>query len=54
MVIIILYVNDLLLVGDCKDEVELIKHKLMEVFEMTNLGKIKFYIGIERCIFLVV
>lgn len=54
MVIIILYVDDLLLVDDCKHEVELIKHKLMEVFEMTNLGKVKLYIGIEQCIFLVV
>ncbi len=54
MVIIVLYVDDLLLVDDCKHEVELIKHKLMEVFEMTNLGKVKLYIGIEQCIFLVV
>jgi hypothetical protein len=47
MVIVALYVDDLFLVDDYKDEVEVIRHKLMEVFEMTNIGKIKLYIRIE-------
>lgn len=47
MVIILLYVDNFLIVVDYKGEIERIRHKLMKAFEMTNLGRIKLYIGIE-------
>jgi hypothetical protein len=47
MVIILLYVDNFLIVVDYKGEIERIRHKLMKAFEMTNLRRIKLYIGIE-------
>ncbi len=47
MMIILLYVDYFFIVVDYKGEIERIRHKLMKAFEMTNLGRIKLYIGIE-------
>jgi hypothetical protein len=45
MLIILLYVDDLLLVGDHKDDVERIKCiALMESFETTNLARVKLVV----------
>jgi hypothetical protein len=52
MVIILLYVDNFLIVVDYKGEIERIRHKLMKAFEMTNLGRIKLYIGVEWVDFL--
>ncbi len=57
ILILLLYVNDLLLTENLDEKVQLLKEQLLATFEMMDLGKVLFYIGIEfvyllSCIFL--
>lgn len=45
--IVLLYVDDLLLVGDNHDELNRIKSILIRKFDMTILGDAKLYLGAE-------
>ncbi|PKI70590.1 hypothetical protein CRG98_009095 [Punica granatum] len=47
VVIVSLYVDDLLVTGSDKNQVELLKKDLMKVFEMTDLGKMAYFLGME-------
>ncbi|MCH80809.1 copia-type polyprotein [Trifolium medium] len=47
LVIICLYVDDLLITGSQKPEIEKLKGKLKAEFEMTDLGKLSFFLGME-------
>ena len=43
--IIAIYVDDILLAGPDKQEIQRIKDKLYERFEMTDLGECRYYLG---------
>ena len=47
ILIISLYVDDLLVTGNKKCVVEEFKQEMMEIFEMTDLGLITFFLGME-------
>ena len=44
---IAVFVDDLLIIGPSKDDIEAIKGKLRERFSMTDLGPCKYYLGME-------
>ncbi|MCI00654.1 retrovirus-related Pol polyprotein from transposon TNT 1-94, partial [Trifolium medium] len=46
-VIICLYVDDLLITGSKASEIEELKCKLKSEFEMTDLGKLSYFLGME-------
>ena len=57
MLIASVYVNDLIYTCDDEEMMSSFKCLMMQVFEMTDLGKIKFFLGIEvsqqgDCIFI--
>ena len=43
--IITIYIDDILLAGPNKQEIQRIKDKLHERFEMTDLGECRYYLG---------
>ncbi len=47
ILIIALYVDDLLIAGNSKSDIEAIKKKLSRKFEMKDLGKAKVMLGIQ-------
>jgi hypothetical protein len=47
VLIISLYVDDLLITGNNMKEIESFTHDLEKEFEMTNLGEMKYFLGIE-------
>ncbi|KZV25304.1 retrovirus-related Pol polyprotein from transposon TNT 1-94 [Dorcoceras hygrometricum] len=47
ILIISLYVDDLLVTGNNTNIVEKFKQEMMEIFEMTNLGLMTFFLGME-------
>ena len=46
LLILCLYVDDLLITGSCKKEIEDFKHDLSEEFEMPDLGNLSYFLGI--------
>ncbi|XP_019059480.1 PREDICTED: uncharacterized protein LOC109117159 [Tarenaya hassleriana] len=46
-IVISLYVDDLLVTGSCVQEIEKVKKELMSLFEMSDLGQVSFFLGIE-------
>ena len=47
LLLLFLYVDDLLITGSCKKEIEDFKHDLSEEFEMLDLGNISYFIDID-------
>ena len=47
VLIISLYVDDLIVTGSNIQQVEEFKQKMMQVFEMTDLGLMSFFLGME-------
>ena len=47
LLILCLYVDDLLITGSCKKEIEDFKSDLNKEFEMSDLGDISYFLGIE-------
>lgn len=45
--LICLYVDDLLVTGSDKKEIDQIKRRMMEEFEMSDLGKLSYFLGME-------
>ena len=46
-VIICLYVDDSLITGSSTSKIEKVKKKLKQEFEMTDLGELSFFLGME-------
>jgi hypothetical protein len=46
-VIVGVYVDDLIVTGGNPSEVKLFKNQMMQEFEMTDLGLLNYYLGIE-------
>src|SRR4051812_48564738 len=47
LLILCLYVDDLLITGSCKKEIEDFKGDLSKEFEMSDLGDISYFLGIK-------
>lgn len=47
MIVVCLYVDDILLTGSCSNEIVKFKKVLMNEFEMTDLGKMVYFLGME-------
>ena len=45
--ILIMYVDDIVLTGDACNELEKLKGKLAEEFEIKDLGALKYFLGME-------
>jgi Reverse transcriptase (RNA-dependent DNA polymerase) len=45
--IVLVYVDDLIIIGNNEIEIELIKRNLKQKFEIKDLGKLKYFLGIE-------
>lgn len=46
-IILLLYVDDILIVGNCTDKIDQVKRKLSEEFEMKDLGHPETFLEIE-------
>jgi len=44
---VIVYVDDLIIIGDCEEEILLIKQNLSVRFQMKELGQLKHFLGLE-------
>lgn len=47
MVIILVYVDDLLIIGSCQTMIQATKKILHLCFKVKDLGKLKYFLGIE-------
>ncbi|XP_058771602.1 uncharacterized mitochondrial protein AtMg00810-like [Vicia villosa] len=47
MILVCLYVDDILMTGGCYEEVVKFKKILMSEFEMSDLGKLVYFLGME-------
>ena len=45
--ILIVYVDDIVLTGSDKEELERLKRRLAEEFEIKDLGALKYFLGME-------
>jgi len=45
--ILIVYVDDIIITGDDTDEVDMLKQKLAEEFDIKSLGTLRYFLGIE-------
>ena len=45
--IIIVYVDDIILIGDYKEELGRLRHFLSKEFEIKDLGNLKYFLGME-------
>ena len=47
VVIIVLYVDDLIIIGDHTHDIEKTKDQLKQVFEITDLGLMHYFLGMQ-------
>jgi hypothetical protein len=47
LVIIVLYVDDLIITGNYEDHIKQVKQELQKGFKMTDLGPLRYYLGVE-------
>ncbi|GAB2267282.1 hypothetical protein Dimus_038662 [Dionaea muscipula] len=47
MVYLLLYVDDIIITGSCEESIELVKQALQQEFEMTDLGNLYYFLGLE-------
>lgn len=47
MVIFLVYVNDMIVIGDDSEEIDKLKKMLVAVFELKDLKKLRYLLGIE-------
>jgi hypothetical protein len=41
------YVDDLMITGSCQDSIRQFKTKMSKVFSMSDIGLLRYYLGIE-------
>ncbi|XP_019090145.1 PREDICTED: uncharacterized protein LOC109128387 [Camelina sativa] len=49
IVVVLIYVDDIIVSGDKKDGIRDTKHFLKSVFDIKDLGEMKYFLGIEIC-----
>jgi hypothetical protein len=47
LLVVSLYVDDLLVTGSNMEQIDVFKREIKNVFEMTDLGKMTFFLGME-------
>lgn len=47
LLVVCLYIHDLLVRGTCSQEIEEFKLRMQYEFEMTNLGRLSYFLGLE-------
>jgi hypothetical protein len=47
MVILVMYVDDLIIIGNYDDHIVQVKKELQTGFKMTDLGLLHYYLGVE-------
>jgi len=47
IVVIIIYIDDLIIIGDSDEDIFNLKNFLKQKFEMKDLGKLRYFLGIE-------
>ena len=47
VVMLCLYVDDHLVTGDSKHEIDMFKKEMMDEFEMSDIGRIAYFLGME-------
>ena len=47
LIVIVIYVDDLIVIGSSKDEIVHVKKALGAEFDMKDLGELKYFLGIE-------
>ena len=47
ILVVSLYVDDLLVTGSSMEKIDTFERKMKNAFEMTNLGKMTFFLGME-------
>ena len=47
LTVLIIYVDDMIITGDDRDEIKRLEERLSREFEMKNLGGLKYFLGIE-------
>ena len=47
MAILIVYVDDIVLIGDDDEEIDKLKNILEKEFEINDLGNLKYFLGME-------
>ncbi|KAD6453893.1 hypothetical protein E3N88_08599 [Mikania micrantha] len=47
VLIVGIYVDDLIVTGSCEKDINEFKKKMKDVFEMSDLGKLSYYLGLE-------
>ena len=45
--VLIVYVDDIILTGDFKKELQFLKQRLAQDFDIKDLGNLKYFLGIE-------
>ena len=45
--IVSLYIDDLLITDDDEDQIKKFKAEMERIFEMTDLGEMKYFLGVE-------
>ncbi|KAH9717292.1 retrovirus-related pol polyprotein from transposon RE1 [Citrus sinensis] len=45
--VLIVYVDDIILTGDFEEELQFLKHRLAQEFDIKDLGNLKYFIGME-------
>jgi hypothetical protein len=53
LAIVLVYVDDLIITGDCEEEILLIKQNLSDRFQMKELGQLKHFLGLESWFFII-
>ena len=49
----LLYVDDMIITGDDPSHVEFVKHHLQQQFQMTDLGQLSYFLGLEVLLLIV-
>jgi hypothetical protein len=49
IIVVLVYVDDLIIIGSDKEGVQGIKEHLKSVFDIKDLGEMKYFLGIEVC-----
>jgi hypothetical protein len=47
ILVVSLYVDDLLITGSCREQIDKFKEEMKSVFEMTDLGGMTFFLGMQ-------